>query len=79
MNTRAKSEEIPAAYCCMILNNELFFLFCKFFMFKVRPQVVSPSEPATLSTSIQSYKTAHLLIRTTQIIPYFPEKKIQKT
>lgn len=49
----------PAAYCCMKPDNELLFLGCEAVMLQIRPQVISPPKPTTLSTSPKSCTNVH--------------------
>ncbi|KAH7532578.1 hypothetical protein FEM48_Zijuj04G0035500 [Ziziphus jujuba var. spinosa] len=50
----------------MKVNNELFFVRSEAVMFEVRPEIISPPEPATLPTSVESCKPK-LILQTTRI------------
>lgn len=63
---KEKEKKPPASYSLMKVNNELFFLRSEAVMFEVRPEIISPPEPATLPTSVESCKPK-LILQTTRI------------
>lgn len=46
---------IPATYSCMKCYNHLLFLWSEALMLQIRPQIISPSQPTALPTSLQPY------------------------
>ena len=56
---KKKKENQPASYSLVEVDNKVFFLRIEGVMFEVRPQVISPPESTTLSTSIESCKKPH--------------------